>query len=437
MDERDLLNRRLVRERSARKEAEKLLEEKSRELFFVNQQLEQVALFAELSPHPVLRFDRAGKLVLANPASKTFFGAQAIIGASIESIVPAIDTPYLQEVIDDDQLFQIGLKINEFYFQFVIKGLSQYGYANFYGTDITQLEEAKREVQNAHSQLLQAQKLESLGQLAAGIAHEINTPIQYIGDNTRFLEVAFKKLDDVLDKSKQLVDEFKEGRALDSLLDEVEKTIQETRMDYMREEIPFAIEESLGGVNQVASIVHAMKQFSHPGKKNKALCDINQIIENTINVARNEWKYVAEIETDFDENLPQIPCLQSELNQVFLNIIVNAAHAINDVEKSSITELGKISISTSHVGEVVEIRISDTGTGIPEEIRNRVFDPFFTTKEVGKGTGQGLAIAYNVIFDKHDGTIELESEIGQGSTFIIRLPVEPVLEEAIHEEAVV
>ncbi|MEM8486383.1 MAG: ATP-binding protein [Bacteroidota bacterium] len=280
------------------------------------------------------------------------------------------------------------------------------------------------EKKNLESQLSQAQKLESLGQLAAGVAHEINTPIQYIGDNTRFLEVAFKRLDSVLGKSQELVESFKEGAVLDTLISEVEQSIAASKMAYMREEIPFAIEESLVGVTQVASIVQSMKLFSHPGTKEKDLNDINAALESTLNVARNEWKYVADVVTEFDPDLPKVPSLQSELNQVFLNLIVNAAHAITPIIKDKPNQKGTITVSTSVVDRFAEIRIRDNGTGIPEKIQAKVFDLFFTTKEVGKGTGQGLAVAHNVVTEKHGGVITLESEEGVGTVFIIKLPLE-------------
>ena len=279
------------------------------------------------------------------------------------------------------------------------------------------------EKKNLESQLVQAQKLESLGQLAAGVAHEINTPIQFIGDNTRFLEVAFQELDGVITQSRQLLEVFKEGGALDQAILDIEKSIVGSKLDYMREEIPFAIEEALGGVQQVATIVKAMKQFSHPGKKEKGLNNINEALESTIQVARNEWKYVADLETDFDPDLPLVPCLHGELNQVFLNMIVNAAHAIEPTIKEKPNKKGKITVSTREVDGFAEIRIQDDGTGIPEEIQSKVFDLFFTTKEVGKGTGQGLALAYSVIYEKHGGTIAIESEMGEGTTFIVRLPL--------------
>ncbi len=179
---------------------------------------------------------------------------------------------------------------------------------------------------------------------------------------------------------------------------------------------------ALDGVDRVTSIVRAMKEFAHPGTEEKTAIDINNAIESTITIARNEWKYVAEMKTDFDPDLELVLCLAGEFNQAILNMIVNAAHAIADVVNEGSEEKGVITISTSMDGDWAEIRVNDTGSGIPEEIRSRIFDPFFTTKEVGEGSGQGLAIAHNVIVEKHGGTITCETEVGKGTTFIIRLP---------------
>jgi signal transduction histidine kinase len=191
---------------------------------------------------------------------------------------------------------------------------------------------------------------------------------------------------------------------------------------YLLEEIPKAIDQSLEGVGRVAALVNAMKEFSHPDTKEKAPTDLNRAIAATITVARNEWKYVAELETDFDPLLPPIPCHTGEINQVILNLIVNAAHAIGDVARQGGRQTGIITVATRGCAEWAEVRIEDTGTGIPEKLRTRVFDPFFTTKEVGKGTGQGLAIARSIVVDKHGGSLHFETEEGKGTVFIIRLP---------------
>jgi len=273
-------------------------------------------------------------------------------------------------------------------------------------------------------QLLQAQKLESVGQLAAGIAHEINTPTQYIGDNVRFLEEAFHDLEGVRASYERLLAAAQNNAVSGETVQEVMDRLQHADANYLFEEIPKAIDQSLEGVTRVAKIVGAMKEFSHPGTKDKTQLDLNHAIECTLTVARNEWKYVAELETEFDPSLPRIACQPGEFNQVILNLIVNAAHAIADVVGKDGSKKGTIKVQTRNCKDWAEIRIHDTGTGIPDSVRARVFDPFFTTKEIGKGTGQGLAIARSVVVDKHGGTIHFETAEGRGTTFVIRLPKE-------------
>jgi signal transduction histidine kinase len=271
-------------------------------------------------------------------------------------------------------------------------------------------------------QLRQAHKLESVGQLAAGIAHEINTPTQYIGDNVRFLKDAFQDLKNLLAEYDRILAAAKASTLSDEMVGELAVAVERADASFLLEEIPKAIEQTLEGISRVSSLVSAMKEFSHPGTKEKIAVDLNHAIENTITVARNEWKYVANLETEFDASLPLISCQPGEFNQVILNLIVNAAHAIADVVGKGGAEKGKIKIQTRDCPEWVEIRIQDTGSGIPEKVRARIFDPFFTTKEIGKGTGQGLAIARSVVVDKHGGNIHFETEEGKGTTFIIRLP---------------
>jgi PAS domain S-box-containing protein len=268
-------------------------------------------------------------------------------------------------------------------------------------------------------QLLQAQKLESVGQLAAGIAHEINTPTQYIGDNVRFLKDAFQDLSKLLAHYGRMLSAAKNNTLSPQAIQEVEAAVGETDSAYLLDEIPKAVDQTLEGVNRVATLVSAMKEFSHPSTKEKVPIDLNRAISSTITVARNEWKYVADLETDFDLSIPPVSCLPGEFNQVILNLIVNAAHAIADVIEKGGPEKGKIRVQTRNCVDWVEIRIEDSGTGIPEKVRSRIFDPFFTTKEIGKGTGQGLAIARSVVVDKHGGSIRFETEEGKGTTFII------------------
>jgi PAS domain S-box-containing protein len=271
-------------------------------------------------------------------------------------------------------------------------------------------------------QLFQAQKLESVGQLAAGIAHEINTPTQYIGDNVRFLKDAFLDLKNLLANYERLLLAAQDSTLSGDTIHEVAAAVEQADAAYLLDEIPKAIDQTLEGVTRVSTLVSAMKEFSHPGTKDKVLLDLNHAVDSTITVARNEWKYVADLETDLDPTLPLIPCQPGEFNQVILNLIVNAAHAIADVVREGDLKKGNIKIQTKNCLEWAEIRVQDTGSGIPEEVRTRIFDPFFTTKEIGKGTGQGLAIARSVVVDKHGGTIHFETEMGKGTTFIIRLP---------------
>ena len=194
-------------------------------------------------------------------------------------------------------------------------------------------------------------------------------------------------------------------------------------MEYLLEEIPTAIEQSLEGIDRISHIVKAMKEFSHPGEKEKSPTDINSAINTTITVSKNVWKYVADMETDLDPGLPQILCLVNEFNQVILNMISNASHAIGEALGESPIEKGRINITTRYSGKWVEISIGDTGAGIPESARDKIFDPFFTTKGVSKGTGQGLSISYDIIVNKHGGELSFETEVGSGTTFLIKLPV--------------
>jgi PAS domain S-box-containing protein len=274
------------------------------------------------------------------------------------------------------------------------------------------------------SALVHAQKLESIGQLAAGIAHEINTPTQFVGDNTRFLKDAFHSLNSLVSVAERLIEAAKQGDVSADLVEEATAAARAADIAYLIDEVPKAIDQSLEGIDRVAKIVRAMKEFSHPDSDGKVPTDLNKAIEGTATVARNEWKYVAEMVLDLDPALPLVSCLAGELNQVILNLVVNAAHAITDVLGQGPVRKGTISISTRREGDHVAIRVRDTGAGIPPAIRSKIFDPFFTTKPVGRGTGQGLAIAYAVIVEKHGGKISFETEIGKGTTFIIHLPLD-------------
>lgn len=292
-------------------------------------------------------------------------------------------------------------------------------------TDINEQRKAKQEHDQMEIHLRQAQKLESVGQLAAGIAHEINTPIQYVGDNLRFLEDSFTGINKMAAACEALAQSARKGQPDGELLNATIQAVEEADFSYLRTEIPSAIRQSLDGIQRVANIVGAMKDFSHPGSKEKVPVDINRAIQTTLTVARNEWKYVADVHTEFDPGLPLVPGLPDELNQVFLNLIVNAAQAIGEASKTREDKRkGMITITTRMDQDHVAIRIADTGGGIPEEIRHRIFEPFFTTKDVGKGTGQGLAISRSSVVNKHGGELTFESTPGEGTAFTIRLPLQ-------------
>jgi signal transduction histidine kinase/HAMP domain-containing protein len=276
------------------------------------------------------------------------------------------------------------------------------------------------EVRRLGRELIAAQKLESVGRLAAGIAHEINTPVQFVSDNVQFLRTSLPDIAAVIHAYRNLLRAMQSGGDVAAAANLAAEADKAADLDYVMESAPPAIESSVEGLGRIAAIVRSMKEFAHPDQGEKKLVDLNQAIRSTLIVARNEYKYVAEIDTQFGE-FPPVQCYLGEMNQVILNLLVNAAHAISDVVKDT-GSLGKITVRTRLDGDAVEISIADTGTGIPEAARDKIFDPFFTTKEVGKGTGQGLAIARSVVVNKHAGTLRFETECGKGTTFFIRLP---------------
>jgi signal transduction histidine kinase len=269
--------------------------------------------------------------------------------------------------------------------------------------------------------LAQAQKLESVGRLAAGVAHEINTPVQFVSDSVSFVREAMDDLSSIVDKYRELRSATEQGTNVAAAAKAVEEAEDDADLDYILENAPVALDRARDGLGRVAAIVRSMKEFAHPDRKEMTQVDINQAVKSTLVIATNEYKYVADVETDFAA-LPPVNCYAGEINQVVLNLIVNAAHAIGDMVKGT-ADKGRIRVSTRVLDDQIEIAIADSGKGIPVEVRSRIFDPFFTTKEVGKGTGQGLAIARSVVVEKHGGTLHFETEVGQGTTFYIRLPI--------------
>ena len=290
-------------------------------------------------------------------------------------------------------------------------------------TDVTAQKNGEAERAHLQLQLTQAQKLESIGRLAAGIAHEINTPSQYVNDNISYVGKAMMDVERLLVAHTALVAWLESQGPVPREAASILAPVSEVEQVMLRREIPAALTDALDGMARITKIVRAMKSFSHPGGEKMAPTDLNQTIENTLIVCRNEWKYVAEVETHYADDLPLVPCLGGDFSQVILNLVVNAAHAIKSGGAGDSGQMGRITVTTLVDGEWAEVRIADSGTGIPESVRPHIFEPFFTTKEVGMGTGQGLAMARAVIVGRHKGTLGFETETGRGTTFIIRLPL--------------
>jgi PAS domain S-box-containing protein len=269
--------------------------------------------------------------------------------------------------------------------------------------------------------LNRARKLEAVGQLAAGIAHEINTPAQFVGDNVQFLSTAVADVLALTTIYQDAIAKVAADPAYARLAEEVRTAEEGADLAYIEQNAPAACERAHEGVARIAAIVGAMKEFAHPDQREKTPADLNRALGNTLVIARNEYKYIADVEIDLGD-IPAVLCHVGDMNQVFLNLLVNAAHAISDVVKGTGAK-GKIRVRTRQDDNRVCIEISDTGCGIPEALGERIYDPFFTTKEVGRGSGQGLAIARSIVVDKHGGSLSYDSEVGQGTTFKILLPI--------------
>ena len=294
-----------------------------------------------------------------------------------------------------------------------------------------------KEITEQHAteaQLAQARKLEAIGQLAAGVAHEINTPMQYIGDNLCYLKSTFERLMPFAAASMQLIGRDDVSPLPATTLDDLKARAGQVNWHSLGEQIRGALSDAEDGVKHVSRIVGALKEFSHPGGAETAPVDLNRALESTISVARHEWKYVATLDTDFDPNLGVIWGLAGDLNQVFLNLLINAAQAVaGQFQRSG--ELGRITVATRRCGDYTRVTVTDTGGGIPASIRQRVFDPFFTTKGVGQGTGQGLSHAHSVVVAKHQGRIWFDVNDGVGTTFFVELPTKSPVDCALQDDA--
>lgn len=379
----------------------------------------------------VLLANVAGDITYVNPRFTTLtgYGARDILGESLYTLRSEVHSPHFYRGIQRALLSgetwsgRVTLRKQDgtgYHSRSIISPLRNRagettGYSVFF-RDTT--EELKLE-----AQLRQVQKMEAIGEMAAGIAHEINTPIQYVGDNIQFLQEAMEDVVRLVQAYEGLCEKARTQALEPAALDEVAALRQEIDWDFLQEEVPAAIAQALEGRNRVAEIVRAMKEFAHPGDETLTPIDLNHAIENTLAVSRSEWKLIATVETHLQPDLPAVPCYPGSFNQVLLNLVVNAAHAIDACHQSGTQEKGCITLSTAAVADTVELRVQDSGCGIPEAQITRIFEPFFTTKDIGKGTGQGLALTHSVVVERMGGSIDVESTVGEGTTFILRLPL--------------
>jgi PAS domain S-box-containing protein len=399
------------------------LRQRSEELKQLNETLEakviertrQTRAILDAAGDGIFGFDRERRVRFANQAAERLLGwtAADLRGQPVATILEGDAGRCTGELCEGRFVRKDGTVFTgEFVCAPILDEQSQPGGGVVSFRDVT----ARRTLQ---AQLAQAQKLEAIGQLAAGIAHEINTPTQYIGDNVRFLKDAFREITAVLEATRTLDAAGSDAAALDSL----REAWQRSDFDFLARECPVAIEQSLEGIERVTKIVYSMKEFAHPDRSEKVFVDLHRVVQSAITLCRNEWKYVAELTTELAPDLPLVPCFPGDVGQVLVNLIVNAAHAIADVVGDGGQGQGRIVVSTRHDGDAVELAVRDSGSGIPPAHRGRIFEQFFTTKPVGKGSGQGLALARRIVVEKHGGTIRFDSEVGRGTTFVVRLPL--------------
>ncbi|MEZ4416325.1 MAG: ATP-binding protein [Gemmatimonadota bacterium] len=412
-------------ERAERRVAilEEMIEDRTRALFLSNERLQRAnAYLMELysvMPEALCVVQHDGVVRDVNDALVELIGREreTLLGRTVETISPRL-SEFLRSAGDDARVDHFEDEWQSA--QGTIPVLLSIATAKHkLGAPIYVIAAADmRERRQLEMELRHAQKLESVGQLAAGIAHEINTPMQFIGDNARFLRDSFDDLLSALAAYRELLERTELSEADRTRMQEAEDDVD---LEYLQARVPKAFARTLEGVDRVSTIVSAMKAFAHPGHE-RVPTDLNQAIQTTLTVARNEVKYVADVVTELGE-LPLVPCYAGDINQVFLNLVVNAAQAIEEHNEGTDAR-GLLTIRSQVDGECVVISFTDTGGGIPESIHHRLFEPFFTTKPVGKGTGQGLAISYAVVVEKHGGSLRFETTPGEGTTFVVRLPIQ-------------
>jgi signal transduction histidine kinase len=282
---------------------------------------------------------------------------------------------------------------------------------------------ALKRLKESHVQMLHMEKMSSIGRLATGLSHEINTPMQFISSNAQFLEESFLDLKGLVTSYTSLATKLGEKGLFPEECDSIREQEKEMDLPFLVKEVPVALEQTLKGISRVRGLVTAMQTFSAPGQEQMSQADLNQGIEATVAISHNEWSTNSKLVTTLDKNLPLVPCILGDMNQVILGMIDNSVDSIQEAIDSNRIKEGLIRITTARAGDQALIVIEDNGAGIPTTAISKVFDPFFTTKKIGKGTGQGLAIAHDIIVNKHQGTVQVASEPGEGSSFCITIPL--------------
>lgn len=424
-----VLERRLARAKSEITQLETIIEDRSRSLYMAEEELRESADFltqvlAALES-AVIVTDISGAITRINRAGIRLLGLEnedAATGTDFLSLLRGIERD--DAIALDDVLgthMEVSLSRAAESRRQVLCAASSLENDLHETTSYVYLATDISDRKQLEMNLRHAQKLESVGQLAAGVAHEINTPVQFVGDSLTFLDEALQDLVVLRTaNAKALETAAACGCAADEIAT-IRSTEEEIDLEFLEEEIPQSISRAVDGVGRVAKIVRAMKEFAHPGTETMVPADLNHAIATTLTVASSEYRYLAKLETDYGD-LPPIMCIVGDINQVVLNIVVNAAHAIEERLQTDSTP-GLIEVSTEVDGETSVIRIRDNGPGIPDSVRERVFDPFFTTKAVGKGTGQGLSLAHSVVVDRHGGELLIDTGADRGTTFTIRLPI--------------
>lgn len=449
----ELMQRRFDRERAARKAAESLLEEKSREVFFANESLQQLAAqlreqaehthaIVETAAEGIITYGEDGIIKSFNQSAGRIFRCESAVGIELSRLFPVKDQNVLypgpieelpENISPDETDLRDPIEVEarrisgKTFFAEIAVSRILYGNQVLFTALIRDLNRRKK----LEARLGQAQKMESVGRLAAGIAHEINTPIQFVGDNVQFLDVGFGDLNELLGLYQELLEAASQESTLHELVGKIRQQEEVIDLPFLCEEFPGAIAQATEGIDRISTIVRAMKEFSTPASVAKSSYDLNKAVDNTCAILANQCRDVAEMKLFLDPQLPPLLCLAGQMNQTLLNIMSNSIEALATHGQPG---TGKITVSTKVVDGAAEIRIHDNGPGIPQKIQDRIFDPFFTTKEVGKGMGQGLAFVYDVIVDKHEGSINVQSTPEDGTTFIVRLPA-PVSSQHIPKGA--